>query len=412
MQPLIFFSLLFTLFAFRLTGQNLLPNFGFEEYIECPGDSASIIQIADWYPSLVVRDFKSDDWRTREYLHSCDPAVEPFWAETLGRGILKRSYSFDPIEEEVWTTINWTTIQAPLQRDVIYYLEFSAVPNSVYYPPEDQWYRTRCPQASLGFKFDNEDFQDTIGLFTYIEPDLDLSNSGTIYEAGDVLRIGNCYQAHGDEKYLLFGHFRHDFNPSDNRCVGEDLNTWLTRSTLMDNFKLQQLEVEICCDQTVCNNDLNDFSEFVSDYALLGVRYFWNDGVEGLVRSFDQSGTYQLEISTLCGSVFSNAIDVTVEECSSQVFVPNAFSPNDDGLNDHYQPLFSEKLELGNFTFSIFNRWGQLVFYTQNKNTAWDGTSKGRAQEAGVYLWRLEYEYPLGDEIERVFQSGELTLLR
>lgn len=397
----------------RLTGQNLLPNPGFESFIECPGDTASITQIADWYPSTVIKDAGDRGWRAREYVHTCDPEVERFWTDAIGNGVMKRAYSHDPIEEEYLTTINWTTIQAPLESDTIYYLEFSAVPNLIYYLPEDKWYRTRCPQASMGYKFQDASFQDTFDLYSYIEPDLLLDKSGIRYEPGDILRIGNCYVAQGDEKFLMFGHFRHDYSLLDDWCIGEDLNPWLTRSTLMDDFKLQKLEIEICCDRTVCSKDLIDFSEYVDDYALSAVQYIWNDGEEGLVRNFEQSGSYRLEMATRCGSVYSNAIHIEVETCSTSAFVPNAFSPNEDGVNDLFQPLFAADFQVTSFTFSVFNRWGQLVFQSVDPTHAvWDGTLRGRTLPQGVYLWMLNYEFTVGDGAERVFESGEVTLIR
>lgn len=68
-----------------------------------------------------------------------------------------------------------------------------------------------------------------------------------------------------------------------------------------------------------------------------------------------------------------------------RVFVPSAFSPNGDGLNDKIKitPICYFELK----EFSIFNRWGELLFMTNDPNIGWDGTYKGVLQNIDVYFY-------------------------
>lgn len=86
--------------------------------------------------------------------------------------------------------------------------------------------------------------------------------------------------------------------------------------------------------------------------------------------------------------------------------VPNAFSPNGDGINDVVKIEGKGILEL---TFRIFNRWGELVFETQDKNIGWDGIYKGVLQEMDTYSYTASAVLVNGD---KPFLKGNITLLR
>jgi gliding motility-associated-like protein len=88
-------------------------------------------------------------------------------------------------------------------------------------------------------------------------------------------------------------------------------------------------------------------------------------------------------------------------------YLPTAFTPNGDGLNDDVQPyLIGMK---GLKSFSVFNRWGNLVFYTTTYNKKWDGKSQGVDQTAGVYVWILEF---YDSNNKKVTEKGTITLIR
>ena len=72
-----------------------------------------------------------------------------------------------------------------------------------------------------------------------------------------------------------------------------------------------------------------------------------------------------------------------------RIAVPSAFTPNGDGLNDYLYPLDAYKAD--DLIFRVYNRWGQLVFETKDRTKKWDGRINGYPQDAGTYVWMLNY---------------------
>lgn len=93
---------------------------------------------------------------------------------------------------------------------------------------------------------------------------------------------------------------------------------------------------------------------------------------------------------------------------SCYIAVPNAFTPNGDGLNDFLYPLNAFKAD--NLDFKVYNRLGQMVFESKDWTQKWDGTIKGEPQDAGIYVWTLEYV--LRDTGKHVFVKGSTVLIR
>jgi gliding motility-associated-like protein len=90
------------------------------------------------------------------------------------------------------------------------------------------------------------------------------------------------------------------------------------------------------------------------------------------------------------------------------IAVPNAFTPNGDGLNDWLYPLNAYKAE--NMEFRVFNRYGQLVFETRDWTRKWDGKIGGVAQPTGTYAWTLQYTEI--DSGKKIFLKGTSVLIR
>jgi gliding motility-associated-like protein len=87
--------------------------------------------------------------------------------------------------------------------------------------------------------------------------------------------------------------------------------------------------------------------------------------------------------------------------------IANAFSPNKDGQNDI---IFVKGYGIEEIEFRIYNRWGQLIFESNDINVGWDGTFKGVPQEAEVYVYTLKAKFKNG--VETDLRKGNITLLR
>jgi len=112
---------------------------------------------------------------------------------------------------------------------------------------------------------------------------------------------------------------------------------------------------------------------------------------------------YVLTVEDAAGCTVVDSTEIVVIRTLA---IPNAFSPNGDGLND----LFIIRTPyVDQFTLRIYNRWGQEVFTTNDINIGWDGTFAGKDQELGSYLFFLD---AVGTEGEVIKRSGTITLVR
>lgn len=109
------------------------------------------------------------------------------------------------------------------------------------------------------------------------------------------------------------------------------------------------------------------------------------------------------------GCVDSLLIPVRLRAYTKQVALPNAFSPNGDGLNDVFVPKLKLERAYSTFEFRIYNRYGQMIYNTANMNSGWDGTFKGKPQEEGVYFYKIAILFLDGSA--KNF-DGEFTLIR
>lgn len=107
------------------------------------------------------------------------------------------------------------------------------------------------------------------------------------------------------------------------------------------------------------------------------------------------------------GCTNSDSILVKVDYDKNVFYgLPNSFTPNGDGLNDCFG--ISHWGQVPQLEFSIYNRWGQIVFHTNNASTCWDGTFKGQPQNAGVFVYIIKAKTACGT----IDRKGIVTLLR
>ena len=90
-----------------------------------------------------------------------------------------------------------------------------------------------------------------------------------------------------------------------------------------------------------------------------------------------------------------------------EMLIPNAFTPNQDGINDFFGPSYAGELQ--NYSLMIFDRYGRMIFNADSPRQVWDGTLSGRDAHSGVYIYAMSYVDANGESQK---ESGSLTLLR
>jgi len=135
----------------------------------------------------------------------------------------------------------------------------------------------------------------------------------------------------------------------------------------------------------------------------------WNTGSHESSINVTDSGQYWVRVTNgACAGMDSIWIDK--EYCHCPILVPNAFSPNHDGLNDYFRPSFPGDCAVKSYRLQIFNRWGQLIYSGYNSDGGWDGTYNGHPADAGTYFYRLELE--AGILATKKVYKGDLTLIK
>ncbi len=148
-----------------------------------------------------------------------------------------------------------------------------------------------------------------------------------------------------------------------------------------------------------------------------GVNYVWSPSTGlnnttifnpvGVYGPEIDSVKYKLVVTDLTGCADSAFVTVRVFKTNPYVFVPTAFTPNNDGRNDVIRPI-AVGIQKINY-FSVYNRWGELVFTTTVNRQGWDGRISGRLQDSGVFVWMVSAVDYLGKSI---FLKGTVALIR
>lgn len=118
--------------------------------------------------------------------------------------------------------------------------------------------------------------------------------------------------------------------------------------------------------------------------------------------------TYVLTVTDANGCTGSDTVVVTVTMDCGEIFIPNIFSPNNDGHNDALKVYGN--LCIDNFHWAIYDRWGELVFESENPSDEWDGTYKGKQLDPAVFVYKLTYTL-IGSSEEKE-AHGNVTLVK
>jgi gliding motility-associated-like protein len=110
--------------------------------------------------------------------------------------------------------------------------------------------------------------------------------------------------------------------------------------------------------------------------------------VQNPVFMYDSHGSYavQLSVATQYGCKDSTIKIVQVSE-DYMLYLPNAFTPNGDGLNEVFA---ARGMGVKSLKMYIYDRWGNLLFFTDDMEKGWDGTNKGEIMQEDVYVWKIE----------------------
>jgi gliding motility-associated-like protein len=182
-----------------------------------------------------------------------------------------------------------------------------------------------------------------------------------------------------------------------------------TQATIQEPSRLQIDQIDFLMDSCGSNS-----SGKLICYASGGTgnyRYVISPGgISQSSSTFNNLNIGNYQITVLDANACSASKNVVIPEkiCCEEVFVPNAFSPNNDGRNDEFAIKGANGIELKEFY--IFNRWGQLVFSGQHLEDSWNGHYKGIDAELGTYYYQIKYRCISSNKL--YILKGDLILIR
>lgn len=185
--------------------------------------------------------------------------------------------------------------------------------------------------------------------------------------------------------FLGFGTFKVSLIVGNN-CGSDTLTKFITI----------QSEIPTLQDTSVCNNEPVTFN---------GITY----------QEFVPSQTVFNYIDTLVSSQGCDSFSLlrlTVNPCGCELTFPNAFTPDNDGVNDTFQPYVVCDLDIKNYRMIIYDRWGETVYETYEYQDFWDGSINGFPMSMDVFVYLVEYEIVDGTQISQFKEVKDVTLIR
>ena len=137
--------------------------------------------------------------------------------------------------------------------------------------------------------------------------------------------------------------------------------------------------------------------------------YLWQDGSTGPTLNAIGTESYGVQVSNQCG-IAADSIYIEFVECKCNIFFPKAFTPNKDNHNEIYNFKY-DCLEFQS-QLRIFNRWGTLVFESNDAASGWDGTFKNNDADTDVYIYVLKYTGVIDGKIQEEEKRGTFLLFR
>lgn len=170
------------------------------------------------------------------------------------------------------------------------------------------------------------------------------------------------------------------------------------------NVDLKKIDLKIGTDSVLCQGGSLQLVSNIND-AL----YNWSTGSDKQSIEVKQSGRYSLSISKDGCNAYQE-VDIRFVNCTNCVAIPNAFTPNNDGINDSFKPILNCPVKM--YQLQIFNRWGQEVYSAATVNEKWNGTTnQGEYLEGNVYFYLLKVRFEAQGEEEYLYK-GDITLIR
>jgi gliding motility-associated-like protein len=253
-------------------------------------------------------------------------------------------------------------------------------------------------------------FENTVNLFAYMYVDL-----VEVYPFHPVLELGrDTTLCQGASLVLDAGTGGSVYAWSNGEhtasiAITEPGTFWVEKfygaCSVTDTIHIGSAHLDLGIDQVICRGE-----SVVLDAGTNGGVYSWSNGQNTSSIVVTTPGIYWVEKHE-GDCVLSDTLEVESVDCTmppiteGELYVPNAFTPDHDGINDFFGPKVDNITE---YSMTVFNRWGQVVFTSQNPGQSWDGMYKQAEAPEGVYVYSITYKTGL----RLLDVKGHVSLIR
>lgn len=437
-------------FYIQANSQNLVPNPSFEVLKACPTDEGQVSLASPWQSSL-----------SPDLYNSC--------ATSLTYSVpSNRSCNYLPAQDGngymgMWCYFTremlFTRLLDTLKPGRQYYARF-------YVATDDD-----CPSLAqtfsdgIGMGVKGTGPNDNFNIVAE-------NQNGVLYDTSGWTKISGCFRAKGNESVIQIGNFKNNdetilvsndtvfplsqqanylfvdnlliapFDPFPDTvlmCNGQPVSLnasfydatikWNTGDTTQvyqavdTGTYIVNATIDGCTfteKVTIINLDMNGFNPpdttfCQGDNILLspGIEgeYLWSNGATTKQLKIESSGVYEATIKNICGE-FQFKQKAEAEDCRCRVYVPNIFTPNDDGINDLLQPYLDCDYTYEILHFEVYNRWGGRVWSSPAALAPWDGNLHGRRAPIDTYVWYLTYDIIEAGKRRSIIEKGDVSLIR
>ncbi len=443
--------------------QNLVPNAGFESYSACPVFASQLDSAVPWFNPTAG---------TPEFYHACaaySSGVSVPQQYTGGFQYARSGSGYAGLytyNNYVADMREYAEIQliSPLVTGICYYFEmYVNVPNNF-----------SLASDGIGALFVQGALHANSAKVIPQSPQIENPVGNVLTDTAGWTKIAGYFTADGGEDHLIIGNFRDDdhtittvVNPncwylhaaylliddvllqpvegtlelgSDTLvCHGSQLvlstgnfgTSWLWSNgsvqpelivnqegiywaeaflgtcSFRDTIRITYLyppPVQLPEDTSLCPGDV-----LILKAGVWQAEYLWSDLSKDPELVVTQPGLYWVKVSNICGAN-ADTIRVSSGDCICIVHIPNVFTPNADQFNDTFKPQINCRLT--DYHLSIFNRWGRLVFSTDQPDLGWNGQIQSNTASSGTYFWRLTYSGNTNGKSITYTRNGALTLIR
>lgn len=261
------------------------------------------------------------------------------------------------------------------------------------------------PQIILAKVYSNSSVQNYYGsLITITYPSLNLITDNFIC-IGESITLKKTYpgakylwqDGTTDSFYIVKKSGLHSVTITLNGCTVKD------SIQIKDNF---YPKVNLPNDTIICEG-----VPFYLKATNPQTNYLWSNFSTDSIIKITQSGTYWVKAYNVCGTSFDTT-EIKIEACNCYIYVPNAFTPNGNGLNEVFLPVSNCKIT--NYQLIILNRWGVKIFESNNPNIGWNGKLNDILQSNDVYVYQIQADLIdniIGTNKKQVSLKGNVTLL-